>query len=347
MVASRSRPALSIVLLGMLSGSAIAQSGGGGAPGAGGQGGAGGAGGNAATAPDMHPSVGAALANLQIELNALDSMNDAASTQLSQSQARQKLMTGFISSKKLDDAFKTFTQGWKPTAAPLSFQQAYTTAFQAEQLRGAVTPSTSDIDTLTNEVAASTTMVQAQWNRLSAQLRQTQMATDFIASQKLMDEYHDYATKNAAAVKAEMDARADRQAQLEKSRRAQHDARRGAALDYLQKQWDSQSHLNNSGTNYNYTFSQGASQAGQFSQTPFTAYTAGTGENAPISTNPVSPTVPTAYDFWTGTTFNTYADPYYDLNGWPAGYSGGGANAADIYRRANVMRSPAPPPSRR
>lgn len=330
MIAFRSRRLLSIVLVSALSGTTLAQSGGAGGGGA----------------DDLHPSVGFALSNLQLELNALNSMNDAASSQLSKAQARQKLMTDFIASKKLTDAFDAFAKGWKPQSALLSFQQAYQTALKAEQLRGAVTPSTTDIDTLTNEVAATTTMVQSQWNRLNAQLAQTEIAAHFLGQRNLMNEYHDFAAKNAAAVKAEMDARADRQVQLEKERRAKEDARRAAALEHLQKQWDSESHLNNSGINYNYQFSQGASQASEFSQTPFTAYAAGTGQNPAISRNPVSPTQPTAYDFWTGTTFNGYADPYYDVNGWPGG-SSGVINAADAYRRAAVLRSSAPPPSMR
>lgn len=307
--------------------------------GAGGAGGAGGTGGAATGAPNATPpGITAALVNLQMELNALNTMNDALAQQLDGASKRIALMTSFISSKKLDADVATFKTTWKPTSAPLSFQQAYQTSMQAEQLRGGVMPSTNDIDTLTNEVAATTTMVHTRWNTFNTTRNQVQVLTQFLNDKKLMDGYHDYAVANAKTQQADADARAAKQPELEKEREAKANASRQAALTYLQKQWDAQSHASNSGTNYNYTFSQGASQAGPFSQTPSTAYTAGTGETPP--TYPVDP-YPAVSDYWTGTYFNGYADPYYDVNGLPGGYAvGGGRTAAGAYQRMADSSSP-------
>lgn len=307
-----------------------------GAGGSGGQGGMGGAAGGSGQAA-IPAGIASALGNLQMELDALNSMNDAAAQQLSGATQRIQLMTAFIASKNLQTDLGTFSQSWKPTSAPLSFQQAYQTAQQAEQLRGGGVISTTDIDTLTNEVAATTAMVQQRWNTLNSTRRQVQVLTGFLNSKKLMDSYHDFATSQAAAAKAAADAKAAQQPQMEKDREAKANASRQAALTYLQKQWDSQSHAANSGTNYNYTFSQSASQAGPFSQTPSTAYTAGTGETPP--TYPVDP-YPAVSDYWTGTYYNGYADPYYDVNGLPAAAVGGGTTAAGAYRRMADSSSP-------
>lgn len=359
MIAARSRSFVIVLSIASCCGAALAQGGGSGGGGTGGQsgaagssgkagsgaggggsagqgGGAGGAGGGAAA--QVAPGMTAALVNLQMELNALNTMNDAGAQQLDRAQRRIKLMTDFVASKSLNDKLTAFRTTWKPQVAPLSFQQAYSTAQQSEQLRGGVTPSSSDVDTLSAEVAATSTMVQQRWNSLNKQLRESQLLTSFLNGQKLMDEYHAFAQKNAAAVKAAADARAANQQNLEKERDAKHQASKQAALTYLQKQWDAQSHLANSGTNYNYGFSQGASQAGPFSQTPGDAYTAGTGETPP---NYAPVPVPTAYDYWTGTYFNGYADPYYDVNGFPQGYAlGADAGPGAAYRRMPDSNSP-------
>lgn len=320
-------------------GGAGGSNGGAGAAGGGPGGGVGGAGGGAAAGGNAQPpGIVSALANLQMELDALNSMTDAAAQQLDGAAKRIDLMTKFIASKNLNDAFATFRNGWKPQSAPLSFQQAYQTAMQAEQLRGGSAPSTTDLDTLTREIAATTSMVQQQWIGLNGKRNEVQALTQFLNTQKLMDAYHDWAVGQAKAVQAEADARADNQAKLEKERDAKAQAARQAALTYLQKQWDAQSHAANSGTNYNYTFSQSASQAGPFSQTPSTAYTAGTGETPP--TYPVDP-YPMVSDYWTGTYWNGYADPYYDVNGFPGGAAvGGGRTAAGAYQRMADSSSP-------
>ncbi len=348
MVALRSRLLVPLALVGAFAAFVSAQSGGGsgsGGSGGMGQGGAGGPGGSggAATqgagtgaaaqggAPAMVPAMASALTNLQGELNALNSMNDAAASHLDKATSRAKLMTGFLASKNLNDAFAAFQKTWTAQSAPLSFQQAYQQALRTEALAGPVTPSTTDIDTLTNEVAATTPMVQQAWNKLNAQLRRNQAMSAFIDSQKLMNDYHDYAAKNAAAMKAEADARAKQQQTMEQQRDAASTARKKAVLEHLQKQWDSESHLANSGVNMNYSFSQGYSNASAFSQTPGNAYIAGSGQTpAPLAPAPT----PTAYDYWTGTYFNGYADPYYDVGGWPGGVAPG-ADAAAAYRRSN------------
>lgn len=311
--------------------------------GSGGQGG-GGAAGGAAGGADANgggnatpPGIIAALVNLQMELNALNTMNDASSQQLEGANGRIELMTKFVSSKSLDGDLATFKQNWKPTSAPLSFQQAYQTALQAEQLRGGVSPSTNDIDVLSREVAATTTMVHQQWNTLNTTRNQVQVLTQFLNEKKLMDAYHDFAVQNAKTLQAQRDAKADKEAQMEKARDAKEQAARNAALAYLQRQWDAQSHAASSGTNYDYGFSQGASQAGPFSQTPSKAYTAGTGETPPVY--PVDP-YPGVFDYWTGTYFNGYADPYYDVYGMPAAAIGGGRTAAGAYQRMADSSSP-------
>ncbi|MBM4113388.1 MAG: hypothetical protein FJ253_08465 [Phycisphaerae bacterium] len=280
----------------------------------------------------------AALVNLQMELHALNSMNDAGGQQLDNVKKRISLMNSFIASKNLNDALATFRTTWKPSAVPLSFQQAYSTALDAEHLRGGVIPSTNDVDALATEVSATSTMVHERWNTLNKQLRESQLLTSFLDGKKLMDEYHDYAQKNAASLQAAEDAKAANQATLEKERDAKDNARRQAALTYLQKQWDARSHKASSGIDYDYGFSQGASQAGPFSQTPGSAYSAGTGSTPPTYA-PVP--VPTAYDYWTGTYFNSYADPYYDVNGYPQGYAlEPNAPAGAAYRRAPDSNSP-------
>ncbi|MFO0894949.1 MAG: hypothetical protein U0574_08350 [Phycisphaerales bacterium] len=260
----------------------------------------------------ISPGMVPAFTNMQLELNALNSMNDAAGQLTDGARRRVTLLTDFVASKNMQADFTTFQQGWKPNSPPLSFQQAYTTALNAEKLRGPVTITTSDFDTLTREVTATTSMVQTGWNSLNSLRGQVSCLSAFVHGKNLWNDYHTFAAARVKQMQADAAAAAQAREAKDKAEMTKEDQARIAALDYLQKQWDSQSHLASSGINMNYSFSQSASQASQFSQTPSTAYTAGTGQNPAVY--PVDP-YPGVYDYWTGTYWNGYADPYYDVYG--------------------------------
>ena len=337
----RTRRSLALASLALLASTALAAAQGG-AGGSGGQsGGASGASGQPGGTASQPPGIVAALVNLQMEINALDTMTNAIAQQLDGASRRIDMMNRFLASKNLADDFKTFRQSWTPTSAPLSFQQAYQTAMQAEQLRGGVTPSSDDFDLLTREVGATTTMVRQQWDTLNSRRRDVQAMTQFLHDRNLLDEYHTYAGAQTKAAK-QADQTLQQQQQAAAREQDQKDAAaKQAAKVHLQKQWDAQSHAAASGVNYNYSFSQGFSQASQFSQTPWTAYDAGSGQQAPT---PAPDPYPGVFDYWTGTYWNGYADPYYDVNGAPDGYFRGNVPPAQMYNRmehGNAGRAPA------
>lgn len=312
---------------------------------------------DAATPPAAAPAGGqqmiavpTSLLNLQHELNGLNAMNASTSSLIHNAQTRLKAMDAFLQQKNLTADFATAAASAKPLAPTCTFTSALNSALEAERLQGVSNVSTTDADLLTKEVAATTTMTHENWDRLNGLMSQVGARTDFMRAKGVFDDYQEWAPGfNQAQVSAE----AAHEEQL-RQQAAQHEKDQDAAVQAkllsLKSQWDKIAY-DCSGIDYNYTFSQSVAQPGQFSQSPtsggpgFLAYnnTAGSGAVAGGQPAYTSPTygmtmVPGLYEgpagganivgvpnmgYWGGSYWNTYADPYYDVVGYPRGMAPG------------------------
>ena len=307
----------------------------------------------ASAAPASGPqmiAVPTSLLNLQHELNGLNSMDASISSLIHNTQTRLKAMDAFLQQKNLTADFATASATAKPMTPTCTFTSALNSALEGERLQGVCTVSTTDSDLLTKEVAATTAMTHENWDRLNALMSQVGSRTDFMRAKGIFEAYQEWAP---GFNQAQVSAKSAREEQL-RQQAAQHEKDQDAAvqakLNSLQAQWDKIAY-SCSGIDYNYTFSQSDAQPGPFSQSPtsggpgFLSYshTAGSGAVAggqPAYTAPTTGMVmvPGLYDgpaggqnivgapnmgYWGGSYWNTYADPYYDVVGYPHGVDAG------------------------
>ncbi|MFO0828322.1 MAG: hypothetical protein U0572_09240 [Phycisphaerales bacterium] len=259
---------------------------------------------------------------LQLEIDALNSMTDAMGPMVNDADTRVKLMTGYISEQKLDAAFATFKSAPNaPGFNGLTFNQSYQVAVKDQQLRGNPVPSTTDVVTLENEAMATQTLVQSQWVRLNSLHDQVVKMTAFLESQKQLDAYTAWA-QTAAAKRLENYTppppptdKSSANGDLTPEQRAANIARYQEHLARLRQHWDEEQY---SDAQPDFKPSQG-----YFPQ------------NNGISTSNAS------NDYYSGSYWNGYADPYYDVWGYPAGAGAAAAAAARNYWNRGGGRAPA------
>lgn len=237
--------------------------------------------------------------SLAIEFAALGLMNDTVGGMLPSAKKRVDLLTGYIKSKGLDGEYEAFeAPDFNPGA---TFSQAFAAA-QDEAKLSAPTMA-EDHDTMAREVSAQMQLVQGSWNRLQELRKQTWGLTSFVRSKKLFDDYHAWAVKETSdeAAKAKSDADAKRAAADADARNQA--AQKTAAMQQLQQRWDKIPY--STGVDYHYQFSQGSEANGADFPWGNGSYS---GDN-----------------YWNGSYYNGYADPYYDVWGGPGWVGGWGS----------------------
>ena len=234
--------------------------------------------------------------SLAIEFASLGLMNDTVGGMLPSAQKRVELLKGYIKSKSLDGEYEAYDA--PAFNAGATFSQAFSAA-QDEAKLSAPTMK-EDHDTMAREVSAQMQLVQGSWNRLQDLRKQTWDLTSFVRSKKLFDDYHGWAVKQTAdeAAKAKADADSKRAAADAAARNQA--AQKTAAMQQLQQRWDKIPY--STGVDFNYQFSQGSEANGADFPWGNGSYS---GDN-----------------YWNGSYYNGYADPYYDVWGGP-GYVGG------------------------
>lgn len=275
---------------------------------------------------------------LQLELDALDTINDTLGPMRGGAQARVKMMTAFVTQNGMLDAYKSFAASDQaPAFHGMTFQKAYEQALDQEKSRGLPKPSTTDTATLSSEVSAERTMVHSQWDTVNELHDQVAKMTAFLKSKDQMDAYIDFARANAdkpAAPDAGTDRRTDSQGLTPEQREA-NIARYRAQQEKLRQHWD----------HYHFTTGVGGLPPGG----PFR----GNPEGNPIGQDPdvvgngnpyiasyPNPAVENAWysgDYYGGSWWNGYADPYYDVYGYPDGY-----DRARLHHAYNRARNAAP-----
>lgn len=117
-----------------------------------------------AATPSLHPQIQTALVNLTIEYNALDTMLHSIGSMRINTQDRINAMNAYMQQKNLLDGFQTYSSSITNLPAGTSFNQGYQVALANEKMAGTPQPTTQDLDQLTTDVAATTTLAQESWN---------------------------------------------------------------------------------------------------------------------------------------------------------------------------------------
>jgi hypothetical protein len=255
----------------------------------------------ASAAQGASNSSGSTASQLQTEIDALNAMTDALGPMAEGAEERIRQMKAFVTEQKLDAALATFTAGAPGSGfSSLTFSQAFQTALDAQRLRGPATP-TSDVGALETEFSATQTLVQAQWTRVNGFHTQVASLTAFLQQQGKLDAYHDWAATAAGqraaqpAAKSPPTDRAAEDATLTPEQRQANIQRYQAQLARLRQNWDEEQHT-------------GQSSAYQPSQNRGGSANGGPSQNQAGNS-----------DYYGGSYWNGYADPYYDVWGYGAG----------------------------
>jgi hypothetical protein len=293
----------------------------------------------------VHPQVQGALISLQQELNALRNMLHSIGNSRKNSEDRISTMNAYMKEKNLMDGWYAYSSSTTAVPAGMSFMQGYQGALQNEKMAGTPTPSTTDIEALTRDVAATTTLAQESWNAQNKNFQTVSLLSAYLQSKDALVGYQQWAPAYAAKqreAQKERYAAANQAADQQQQAYLQH-------LDALHQIWDQQPH--DTGMNFNYGFSQGLGpNEGGTGQSAPAGAAGGVGVNAP---NVVGANTPWSYagakggfysgaysqgayygntppgnnynvnfgsdGYYAGSNYNSYSDTYPDLYGYPAG----------------------------
>ena len=239
------------------------------------------------------------LANLQMEFNALGSVTDTAGRGTRDANKRVELMKAFMATNGLADEFakQTFTA---PKNPGLTFMQAYQVALRQEQLQGVSTSGSSDLATLAREVGAQSTLAQDSFTKYQAALAAAGQGIGFLESKGQIDAYYKWSAESQAEKRnARLAQEVALRAKTDAAAQALEDANVAAARR-LQIAWD-ENPIITDGNDYSWQPSQYRSNY---------AYGVGDGNNYNNGGLP---------NYWGGSYEGGYADPYYDVNGFPNG----------------------------
>lgn len=270
---------------------------------------------------------------LQLELDALDTITDNLGPMRAGAQARVEMMTSFMSKNGMSSAYRAFAASDKaPTFHAMTFQNAYNQALSEEKSRGMAKPSSADAGTLSNEVAGQRMLAEDQWKTVNGLHDQVAKMTAFLKSQGKMNDYITFAKDNADKPQRP-DAGTDRRSEapgITPEQREANIAKYRAQQEALRRHWD------------HYHFSSGVGglpPGGPFRGNP---------QGSPVGENPdqvgdadpyiaayPNSAVENAWysgDYYGGSWWNGYADPYYDVYGYPGTFER--AHLHHAYRRA-------------
>ena len=283
-----------------------------------------------------HAQSSESLAQLQTELDALDTMTDTIGPMRKSAEIRLQQMNAFLKQAgKTNEEVKWSSEN-PTTFHALSFQQAYSEAVKQQGSRGAAKPSTDDADLLGREVKAQKVMTEDQWSVVNKLHQQVQQRTDYIRSIKGMNDYEKFAaeaTKKRMANHTPAKPATDRQSEQGGLTPAQRQAN-------IEKYQNQQATLRRHWDHYHFTF---ATSGGLPPGGPFRGYDEG---------NPIGQDADEdngySYDYddyYDGSYYNGYADPYYDVWGRHHGiYPREAARAGDrIHQAYDRGSNPNPP----
>ena len=248
------------------------------------------------------------LAQLQAELDAVDTMTDTLGPMRKSAEIRLQQMTAFLQqSGKTNDEVK-WSAANPTTFHALSFQQAYAEAVKQQASRGAAKPSTDDRDLLGREVNAQKVMTEDQWSVVNKLHEQVQQRTAYIRSIKGMRDYEKFAaeeTKKRMANHTPAEPATDRRSEQGGISPEQRQAN-------IEKYQNQQAALRNHWDHYHFTF---ATTDGPPPGGPWRNYDVGNPIGDNNNSNDDYSNNYNRDDYYDGSYYNGYADPYYDVWG--------------------------------
>lgn len=129
-----------------------------------------------------------------VHLRALESMNNAASSKLTDALQHEQALRKFVADQDLTDACSNATSSESHDMA-MSFDQALQVAIQHEQ----AAPSGHDTQATPGEIKAYTTLAQSTWDKLQSTMANVEHLSDCLHSQNKFNDYLDWNSGQAQA----------------------------------------------------------------------------------------------------------------------------------------------------
>lgn len=284
-------------------------------------------GGPAATGAHAQSGAAAATpAQVQLQIDALDTMNSTLGPMVLEATERAKLMQMFITEQAMDSDWKQY-QASNPEQAfhGLTFEQAFETALKKQTLAPPSTPTSDDAEFLQRDLAATQTLVKKQWDRVNELHEQVGQLTAFLKKEGTnMEAYLTWADQEQKTLA--QDAAAKRAADDKKEAAIKANT---AHQEELRQEWDQQQYQQNQqDPNMQPNMAVGDGEHGMANPDPSIQYT-----DRPLN------------GYFGGSYYNGYADPYYDVYGY--GRAGGvtNVNVDNHYNCWNRYHGPGGPGS--
>ena len=261
------------------------------------------------------------------QLAALQIMNSTVGPMITQANTRNQQMVAFIKAKNMESDWDAFNSSSKaPNPQSLTFDEGYKVALERVQKEQPVTKTDHSAEDLKSNISATKTLVQSEWSNYHNVHKMSVRLSAFLQSKGAMSDYETwsktYSEKRAAEFQKRMNEENAKQSDAAKRIRSKFKAQQR----YLMQHWDEEMHLkglaNSSGYimarnrqsivadshQYPYLDSQTDQVNLNTANEPF-----GEGSGYAGSYGP---------GYYDGSWYGGYADPHYDVWGFPGDNDG-------------------------
>ena len=265
--------------------------------------------------------------DLSNQLAALQIMNSTVGPMITQANTRNQQMLAFIKNKDLGADWAKY-QPSAPTPQDLTFAEGYKVSLQRVQTEQPTTSTTASAADLQSNINATKSMVQNEWKSYHSAHTMSVQLTAFLHSKGMMADYETwsktYSQERASNVQKQID-----EANAKDSAAAQKiHAKFKAQQQYLMQHWDEEMHLKSLANSSGYIMERNKqSIVADSHEYPYLdSQTEGVNLNTENQSNSSGP------GYYGGSWNGGYADPYYDVWGFPKDHDGHG-EGADAYSR--------------
>jgi hypothetical protein len=263
---------------------------------------------------------------LSEQLAALQIMNDTVGPMLTQANTRNRQMLQYIGTKKMQSDWSSYQK--KATApANLSFADGYKIALQRVKTEQPVTSNTASASDLSRNISATKSMVEAEWKSYNTANANAKQMSAFLESKDSLTDYESWSKTYSQKRAADHAARAQAENEKEATAAQRTSDKFKAQQRYLMQHWDEEMHLKGLANSSGYIMERNkGSIVADSHEYPYLDT-----QTEPVNLNTANEPFgegsgyggsngPGYYDgSWNG----GYADPYYDVWGFPGDHKDG------------------------
>ena len=251
--------------------------------------------------------------DLSEQLAALQIMNRTVGPMLTQANTRNSQMTAYIGEKKLTNEWDAY-QKTAPTPSQLTFEAGYKIALQRVKTEQPVSKAGASASDLQKSINATKDMVESEWTSYGTANAMSRQMSAFLESKKMLTDYESwsktYSQKRAAAFQAK--ANAENKAEGAAAQKISDKFK--AQQQYLMQHWDEEMHLQGLQNSSGYIMERNRqSVVADSHEYPYLDSQVGSSVQS----------APQGGSYFNGSWNGGYADPYYDVWGFPKGHKNG------------------------